>query len=284
MNFERNYNKKLLTDSSPFAISEAFKMLRTNMFYTSKGESCPIYGITSSFAHSGKSLIISNLAVSFAQLNKRVLLLDCDLRNAVQHRIFNIERGGGISELLAGSDNAIDKSLKGTQYPNLKIITAGGTPPNPAELLASDRMIKLIEFLKHHFDIIFIDMPPVGVVTDAAVMTGIVTGYVFIVRAGLDDYRSLKYSLATMEQMESNIVGIVLNDVDIKSGAYYGGKYSKYGKYGKYKRYSYFSKHKRYDYGYSRYGRYYGKYGKYGAGYGAGAGYGYGHTPKKEKK
>ena len=83
-----NYAGKLLTDKSPFAINEAFRALRTNLFYTAGGDSCPVYGITSSFAGSGKSIIISNLAISFAQLNKRVLLIDCDLRNSVIHKIF----------------------------------------------------------------------------------------------------------------------------------------------------------------------------------------------------
>ena len=100
----KNYEGKLLTSRSPFAMNEAFRTLRTNMFYTSRGEKCPVYGITSCFANSGKSLIIANIAISYAQLNKKVLLIDCDLRNSVVHKIFGVERGIGISELLAGSD------------------------------------------------------------------------------------------------------------------------------------------------------------------------------------
>lgn len=255
---KRNYLGKLLTEKSPFAINEAFRSLRTNMFYTAGGEACPVYGITSSFAGSGKSLIISNLAISFAQLNKRVLLIDCDLRNSAIHKIFDIERGFGLSELLAGGDNSVDKCLRKSSYDNLQIITAGGTPPNPTELLASDRMGKFVEFLKKHFDVIFIDLPPIGVVSDAAVLSELVTGYVFVVRAGRDDDRSVKYSVSIMEQMKANIIGFVLNDVNVKSGGKYGG----YGKYG-----------------YGRYGRYYGKYGYGKYGYGK-YGYGYGYYGK----
>lgn len=267
------YDGKLISEKSPFAINEAFRTLRTNMFYTAKGESCPVYGITSSFAHSGKSLIISNLAISFAQLNKKVLLIDCDLRNSVIHTIFGMDRGFGISELLAGSDNAVDKCLRKTTYPNLQIITAGGMPPNPTELLASERMSKFIEFLKEHFDVIFVDLPPIGVVTDASVIAEAITGYMYVVRAGLDDFRSLKHSLSIMEQLNANVIGFILNDVDSKAQS----KYGKYG-YGKYGRYGY-GKYVKYGYGYGRYGKY--GYGKYGYGYGYGPGH---HDAGKQTK
>lgn len=232
-NYKNMYAGKLLDDDTPFAINEAFRTLRTNLSYTSGGDSCPVYAITSCFSGSGKSLTISNLAISFAKLNKKVLLIDCDLRKSVIHKIFGIERGFGLSELLAGSDNSVDKCLRKTSYDNLQIITAGGTPPNPTELLASDRMGKLIEFLKKHFDIILLDAPPIGVVTDATVLCELVTGYLFLIRSGKDDQRNLAYSVSVMEQVKANIVGFVLNDIDVKSGGKYGyGRY--YGKYGNY--------------------------------------------------
>ena len=246
----RNYTGKLLSDSTPFAISEAFKMLRTNLFYTSKGEKCPVYAITSTYASSGKSLVISNVAISFAQLDKKVLLLDCDLRNPVLHHIFGVNKEGGMSELLAGADSTVDKYVKKTTYPNLSIITSGGTPPNPAELLASDRTGKLIDFLKAHYDMIFIDLPPALIVSDATVISDYVTGYIYAIRSNFDDSRNLKQSVAMMEQTGAKIVGFVLNDIDMKTGSRYGSKYKYYGKY-KYGRYG-------------RYGRYgYGKYGRY---------------------
>lgn len=257
---EKTFAGKLINDSTPFAISEAFKTLRTNLFYTAKGEKCPVFAITSTFANGGKSLIITNLAVSYAQLEKRVLLIDCDLRNATVHKIFNMERAGGMSELLASDDNNIDKFIKRTQYPNLSVMTAGGTPPNPAELLASARMAKFLEFVKQHYDIIFIDLPPIALVSDAMVMSPYVTGYLFAVRAGVDDTKSLSYALSSMEQTNSQIVGFVLNDVDSKANGYYGGRYGSYGRYGRYGRYGY---GKKYGYGYGK---------KYGYGYGAGYG------------
>lgn len=252
----KNYDGRLLTEDTPFAINEAFRTLRTNMFYTAKGDSCPVYGITSYFSNSGKSLLIANLAISFAQLNKRVLLIDCDLRNSAVHKAFKMERGFGLSELLAGTDNAVDKCLRKTEYRNLQVITAGGTPPNPTELLTSERMAKFVEFLKHHFDVIFIDLPPIGVVTDAAVLSDSLTGYMFVVRSGMDDRRNIAAALS-VEQIKKKMIGFILNDVDSRSEDRYG-RY-RYGRYGRY--------------GYGRYGKY--GYGKYGYGR-----YGYGNEPK----
>lgn len=236
-----SYAGKLLSDAAPFAVSEAFKMLRTNLFYTAKGEKCPVYGITSTFASSGKSLLISNIAVSFSQLEKRVLLIDCDLRNSAVHKIFGIDRASGLSELLAGGDNSVDKYIKKTNYPNLSIITAGGTPPNPAELIASARMGKFLDFMKQHFDIIFVDLPPVAVVSDAVILAERITGYLYVVRSGKDEKRSLGHALEMMKQTGANIVGLVLNDVNMKAGSgYYGGyRYGKYGRYGRYGGYGY---------------------------------------------
>ncbi|MDD6094733.1 MAG: CpsD/CapB family tyrosine-protein kinase [Clostridia bacterium] len=268
---ENVYEGKLLSDSTPFAISEAFKALRTNLFYTAKGEKCPVFGITSTFSHSGKSLIISNLAVSYAQLEKKVLLIDCDLRNSSVHKIFKIERAGGMSELLAGADTNLDKYIKRSSYQNLSIITSGGTPPNPAELLASTRMAKFIAFMKQHYDIIFIDLPPIAAVSDAMVISDHVTGYLFAVRSGIDDTKALSYALSAMEQTNSNVVGFVMNDIDSKTSGYYGSRYGRYGhyyRYGRYGRYGKYGYGKRYGYGYGR---------KYGYGYG----YGYGHNKKQ---
>ena len=133
-------------------------------------------------------------------------------------------------------------------------IGAGGYPGkahcNPAELLASDRTGKLIDFLKAHYDMIFIDLPPALIVSDATVISDYVTGYIYAIRSNFDDSRNLKQSVAMMEQTGAKIVGFVLNDIDMKTGSRYGHKYKYYGKY-KYGRYG-------------RYGRYgYGKYGRY---------------------
>ena len=138
---------------------------------------------------------------------------------------------------------------KKTNYPNLSIITAGGTPPNPAELIASARMGKFLDFMKQHFDIIFVDLPPVAVVSDPVILAERITGYLYVVRSGKDEKRSLGHALEMMKQTGANIVGLVLNDVNMKAGSgYYGGyRYGKYGRYGRYGGYGY-----GYGYGYGK--------------------------------
>lgn len=230
----RNYKNKLLTKDSPFAMTESFKKLRTNLLFATAGVSCPVVAITSTFQETGKSIIIANLAISFSQLEKKVLVIDCDLRKPAQHRIFGIENKAGMSEVLAGmSDSEVTiKKLK--DYDNFSLITSGKIPPNPAELLASENMARLIEALREKYDMILIDLPPVSIVTDASVIAKIVDGYLFAIRLEHDDSRAVADAIGALEQTDGKILGFVVNDVNPKAGGRYYKKYS--GKYYKYNR------------------------------------------------
>ncbi len=227
---ERDYSGRLLNENSSFTINEAFKSLRTNMCYTTKGEKCAVYGITAAYVQAGKSLVMSNLAVSFSMMNKKVLLLDGDLRCPVQHKIFNISnRVRGFSDVLAGLCSYDEVELRDGGYPNLRILTCGKLPPNPAELLASENMKKFIERARQDYDFIFIDLPPVSEVSDAGIISELVTGFVFVVRAGYSDRRMVDLALKSMEGFEAPLTGFILNDIDIKSDNYYKNKYYGYG-------------------------------------------------------
>lgn len=265
----RDYSGRLLSDKTPFAIAEAFKLLRTNLCYTTKGESCAVFGVTSAYVGAGKSILIANTAISFAAMGKRVLLLDGDLRCPVQHKIFGLDpKTYGFSEVLAGVCKDFNRAIRGSGYENLDVVTSGRIPPNPAELLASPQLRTFIDQVKHSYDVIVIDLPPICEVTDAGVISDIVTGYTFVIRAAYSDRRLVKFAVDTMESLGGSIIGFILNDVDIKSGDYYknkyygSGKYYKYGKYGKYGKYSKYSKYGKYG-KYSKYGKY-GSYGDYG--------------------
>lgn len=268
---DRDYDGRLLTKKTPFAITEAFKALRTNLCYTTKGESCAVYGITSAYVSAGKSLIISNVAISFAQMNKKVLLVDGDLRCPVIHKIFGLDnKVQGMSDLLAGMCRYDEIYHRNGGYENLNIITSGKIPPNPAELLASDNMKKFIATVKDEYDIVLIDLPPICEVSDAGILYDQVTGYVFVVRAGYSDRRMIDLAVETMEGCGANISGFILNDIDIKSGDYYKNKY--YSSYSKYRfRYGKSGYYRHFKYGY--YKGYYSRYGKRAYGYG-GNGYG----------
>jgi capsular exopolysaccharide synthesis family protein len=233
-----------------------------------------VYGITSAYVSAGKSMIIANIAISFAQMDKRVLLIDGDLRCPVQHRIFKLDnKVNGMSELLAGVCSFEEVYLRSGGFDNLDIITSGRIPPNPAELLASDNMKAFLERARENYDVVLIDLPPVCEVSDAGIISDLVTGYAFVVRAGYSDRRMIEMAVETMEGFDASFVGFILNDIDIKSGDYYKNKYyssySKYrfrtGKSGYYRHFKY-GYYKGYysRYGYTRYSRY-SRYSNYGA-------------------
>lgn len=239
--FTKDDPKKILSPESPFVVKEAYSAIRTNLLFTQKGEKCPIFVVTSPTANNGKTINSINLAVSFAQMGKRTLLIDSDMRNPTIHRMFSIPVKNGLSEILAGLTDNITVSK--TDIENLSVLTGGKIPPNPAELLSSPRMDKLLEFVKEHYDCVFIDTPPVNLVTDATVFAQKTTGYILIVKANSSDTSDVKMTVNSLDNIGGNILGFVLNDV--ASG-----------------RHKYYSYYKKYDYKY-----------KYSYGYGYGYGY-----------
>lgn len=245
-----DYENKLLNEETPFHITEAFKTLRTNVYYTSTDEKCPIYGITSAFAHAGKSVIISNLALSFAQMEKKVLLIDADMRRPAIAKIFNSSSKKGLSDLIVNAkmDEDCENYIVPSGYEGLDIMFSGRIPPNPSELLANVALRKYISELKKKYDYIFVDLPPICEVTDAGVIADMVTGYLLAVRADVTDRRALSDALSLLEKMKARVIGFVMNGIDPKTGGYgsykYGRKYSKYGKYYQYGYHDYANSHK----------------------------------------
>ena len=239
--FRQEDQKKMLNSNSAFAVKEAYNAIRTNIMFTQQGEKCPVFIITSPGANNGKSLNSINLAISFAQMDKRTLLIDADMRNPTVHRMFGISGKNGLSEILAGLTDSITVSK--TDVENLSILTAGKIPPNPTELLSSERMDKLLKFVKEHYDYIFIDTPPVNVVMDAAALVNNSTGYLMVVKSG-SDIQEVKLAVSSLTKIEGNIVGFVMNDV-VDFGKSYKSYYSKKYKY--YYRSNYRYKY-RYDY------------------------------------
>lgn len=232
------YSRMLTNPDTPFAITESFKEIRTNMLYTARDVACPIYAVTSCFAHAGKSIVIANLARSFSELGKRVLLIDCDLRSPVQHKAFQKDRSFGVSELAAGISNDIDKAILHTAYDRLDLLPSGHIPPNPAELLASENFANLLKAVQERYDSIFIDFPPAGVVVDALVPANLITGYVLIVRSGADVRKGVSSLVSSLNSVGAKILGFVLNDTNPKLSSYYGkGDRYKYKK--RYRSYSY---------------------------------------------
>jgi len=255
--------KHILNEDTPFAAMEAYKSTRTHLLYTCPGEGpCKKIAFTSVSAHEGKTLTCINLAVSLAQIGKRVLIIDADLRRPTLNDVFELNETQGLSELLAGiSKKGCNDSIRvfacKTRYENLAVLPAGNIPPNPAELLSTSQLHNIFAVLENYFDFIFIDSPPIGVVSDTALLIPEVQGHVFVVRAGEVRFEGVRRELGTMKQLGANILGFVLNDYNPKKGL------KNYARYGYLKKYGY-SGYAGYS-GYSGYSSYAG-YNAYGSG------------------
>ncbi|MBR2354746.1 MAG: CpsD/CapB family tyrosine-protein kinase [Clostridia bacterium] len=221
-------NTRLLDENTPFAVREAFNQLRTNLMYTVTEQDCaPIFAVTSADEGEGKSNTIANLALSFAQISKKVLLIDGDLRCPTQYRIFSLDRNHvGLSELITGIEtDVIQKDVQ----PGLDIILSGRIPPNPSELITSPQFVTRLAELRSQYDIIFIDFPPIGIVADAVAVCKNISGYIFTIRSGKDSSKKIESAVDAMEQVGAKIVGIVLNDYGLKGGGKYNYATSRYG-------------------------------------------------------
>lgn len=237
-----NHGNHLITEKSSMRVLEAYSMARTNLFYSgNSADGGMIFGVTSASPSDGKSLTCANLAISFAMSGKRVLLIDCDMRKPTQKTAFGVEVEGGLSEYLAGV--ADEPAVVETRYENLSLLAAGRCPPNPAELLYRPRFAELMEKVRAAYDFVFIDLPPVGIISDATIVAPHIGSYILIVRMMQSDYRMVQAATESIEGVGGKIAGVMINDVEEHSSSYYyHGKYGKYGRYGRY------------------YGRYYGKY------------------------
>ena len=238
--FRTNVDQKLLLrEHVPFRISEDFHELRTNITFCSAGEKGCTIGVVSSIAGSGKSFVMSNLAVSLSRLyGKKVLLVDGDMRCPMIHKIFLFPNKVGLSNLIANqveSDSAVKHSVD-----NLDVITSGTLPPNPIDLLSCPRMTEWMEEWKKNYDYILIDLPPIGEVSDALAVSGLISGYLLVVRSGYMDSKLLRDTVETVESKDAKIYGYVITDVHSEFGDGYGkyNRYYKYAKYGNYQNYS----------------------------------------------
>ena len=242
-----NHGKHLITEASSMHVLEAYRMARTNLFYSCAGkEGGMVFGVTSASPSDGKSLTCANLAISFAMLGKRVLLIDCDMRKATQKVAFEAEAESGLSEYLAGVVDA--PLLVPTKYENLSLLASGRCPPNPAELLYSPRLAELVAKVREEYDFIFVDFPPVGIISDATIAVPHVDAFILVVRMMQSDYRAVQAAVESLEKVGAKIAGIMVNEVEDSTNSYYyrGHRYGGYGQYGRY------------------YGKHYGNREKYG--------------------
>jgi capsular exopolysaccharide synthesis family protein len=214
----------ILSSGVPANFSEAFRAVRTNVLFSTADEGSRSLVVTSTGPGEGKSMVASNLAVSLAQAGQRVLLIDGDMRKPKAHEIFKLKQEPGLSNVMVGSAKASEAVHK-TSVSGMWVLTAGRIPPNPAELLGSQRFKDFLGSLKSHFDWIIVDTPPIMAVTDASLVSHHASGVVFVVGAEMTSRHAAKRALDQLEQADARFVGAVLNRVDLERNAYYYSQY-----------------------------------------------------------
>ncbi len=201
--------------------AEAYRVLRTNVQVADVDKPIQTLLITSSSPVEGKSVTAANLAVVMAQAGMRVVLVDADLRRPVQHNLFHLSNDSGLTNGLLQSEPQLDGYACMTEVENLRVITTGHLPPNPAELLGSKRMQKLIETLKSHFDMVIFDTPPCLPVADTAILARHMDGVLLIVNAGRTRRDTAVKAKETLQRAGARVVGVVLNRVSQRENGYY---------------------------------------------------------------
>jgi capsular exopolysaccharide synthesis family protein len=216
----KNDGGDLVTIAEPLSpVSEAFRVLRTNIQYTGVDKPIRTLLVTSAGPTEGKSTTVANLGVAMAQAGLRVVVVDADLRRPRLHKVFRVHpRGGLTGSLLEG---AMDGRLQPSEVEGLVILPAGDLPPNPAELLGSHRLQGLLEALLQHMDVVLIDSPPVLPVTDAAVLARNVDGVLLVVDVGETRREVARRAVESLRQVGANLIGVVLNRVPSRRSGYY---------------------------------------------------------------
>jgi len=208
-------------------ITEAYRKLRTSIFLSRSEEPAKTILFTSGAAGEGKTMTVSNTAIMFAQLGHQVLIVDADLRRPACHKALRVQNDRGLTDYLTGREE-LAGVIKSTSVPNLSILGCGSIPPNPTEMIGSAKMREMLARLKNDYDFILIDSPPVIPVSDAVVLSSIVDGVVLVVRGQATPKHIVRAALAELRKSQEDVMGVVLNRVDIRS-AEYADYYQYYG-------------------------------------------------------
>lgn len=202
--------------------AEAYRTLRTNIQFSSLDRELKTILATSTAPDEGKSTTIANLAVTMAQSEQRVILVDCDLRRPSLHTLFQVPNEVGLTSMILAQDDRL-MPLHPTEVQGLLLLTSGPLPPRPADILGSRRMQAVIERLKGEADVVLFDTPPVIAVTDAAVLASKVDGTLLVVKANQTTRERAKQARQILDKVKAHIIGVVLNDAAIDEGyGYYG--------------------------------------------------------------
>lgn len=211
----------LLIHKDPKSIvREAFRTIRTNIQFSGIDKNIKSLVITSSISEEGKTTIAINLAYSISQTDKKVILIDSDLRKPRIHKVFGLPNLLGLTTALA--ENIDYKSfVQIIDEEKLDVLTSGPIPPNPSELLGSKQMVRLLEGIKEDYDMVIFDSPPVGMVIDGAILSTLVDGTILVCGMGKTEIDDIKAARVALDNVNANIIGVIMNKVSIKKSRYY---------------------------------------------------------------
>jgi len=238
---KQNSINRIINESTPFDVIEAYKATRTNIMFSLNNEKgCKKIIISSATSGEGKSTTCINIAKTFAETGARVLLMDADLRAPRVHKYLKIANEKGLSNVLAGFDELNDCIIKRDDI-NFDCITSGALPPNPVELISSNAMVELFEELEKRYDYIFIDTPPITIVTEAVLLSKYATGVIIVTRQKYTMFKLVDRAINSLKFADARIIGFILNDADDRYiyGSYKSGRTRRlsrsryrYGRYG----------------------------------------------------
>ncbi len=240
----KSSEKRIINPQTSFEIIEAYKATRTNVMFSLNSEKgCKKVVITSPTSGEGKTTTCINLACTFAETGAKVLIIDSDLRAPRLHKYLKLLNDKGLSNVLAGF-NAVEECIIKTERENLDCLTSGPIPPNPVELVSADGMKELMENLGEKYDYIFIDTPPLNIVTEALILSKYATGVIVVTRQKYTMYKMVERAINSLKFANARIIGFVMNDVEdnkyvyggyrVNGGYRYGNKRSRYVRYGYY--------------------------------------------------
>lgn len=214
----------ILRENSPFIVKEAYKAMRTNIIFSLPGAGCKCIAVTSAGRNEGKTTNSLNLAISFGQIGKKVLLVDADMRLPTVATKLGIHGKPGLSNLLIGELETRSVRRHSREL-NIDVIPAGNIPPDPTGLLESSQMEELIKEWRESYDYVFLDLPPASTVADALILSGLVDGFLLLVKHNTTEHRAVAEMISRFRLTGGKILGFIYADADLGNK----GRYKKYG-------------------------------------------------------